>query len=51
MPITESLTLAKDYKKIDNAIVVYGIWGIKNKQNENPIRLYPGDIDHCVWKS
>ena len=48
MPITGGLTLAKDDKKFDNASEVCGIWGIKNKQNENPNRLDPGDIDPCV---
>ena len=36
VPIIGGLTLAKDEKKFDNAIEVYGIWDINNKQNENP---------------
>ena len=39
--ITGGLTLAKDNKKSDDAIDVCGIWGIKNKQNENPDSLDP----------
>ena len=40
--------IMKGLQKIDNSIKVCGIWGIKNKQNENPNHLDPGDIDPCV---
>ena len=51
MPSEGSLNLAKDENEFDNAIAVCGICGIKNKQNENPNRLDPVDIEHCVGKS